>query len=264
MINKISESSFFQKNGYVVVRILNRNIFKYLKKKVLHRINSKIKKNYFSEQNISKYHKILNDADHQKVIKNNRYVKIDKNVKDKINKNVFINNIMRDYWGHNRFVIKWIGSSLKKSQIKNGYGGFRVSRPVKLKKFDTAGAHCDIHVGGRLSSDKKIMITAWFPLEGFSKKYTLMLYEKSHSQLHDNKKLQKRKNSVSRIFTKEYLRKYKRKRLNMKPGEAILLHPNLIHGGGENFGSNSRLSIEVRMYNINNIIKYPVSLSSRS
>jgi hypothetical protein len=252
----------FLNKGYLVIKILNKHEHLKLKEDVIKRINNKIKKiDFFSVKNINLYHTLIKeDSIHKKLISSNRYVELDKKIKSKISKNKIINTVLKKYWGHNKFIIKWIGSSLKKNQIKDNFCGFRISRPIKTKKQDTAGAHCDIHVGGRISSDMKIMITAWIPLEGFSKKYTLQLYEKSHHKLHPLNNIKKRKNTVSRIFNKSYLKRFKSKRLNLKPGEAILIHPNLIHGGGENLGNNSRLSVEIRVYNTKNIIKYPVSL----
>lgn len=259
---KKSQINKFIEKGYAIVKLLNNSEHLKLKKKTVERINSKIqKKNYLLTKNIKEYHKLIkSEIDHKKIIRSNRYVKLDPEIKNKISANKDINNIIKKYWGHNKFIMKWIGSSLKKNQIKNNFCGFRISRPVKIKKLDTAGAHCDIHVGGRISFDKKIMITAWIPLEGFNKNYTLQLYEGSHINLHPLNKIKERKNSVSRIFNKSYLKKFKSKRINLKLGESILIHPNLIHGGGENIGTKTRLSVEVRMYNKKNILRYPVSL----
>jgi ectoine hydroxylase-related dioxygenase (phytanoyl-CoA dioxygenase family) len=251
----------FLKDGYVVINALNQSDFNELKKSVVDRINTKIKKKIFTNKNINIYHKLISgDEEHKQVIFNERYVKLNQKIIKNIKNNKIINSIVKNYWGHNKFVLKWIGSSLKKSQIKNNFCGFRISRPIKNKKYDTAGPHCDIHVGGRISFDKKIMITAWIPLEGFSKIYTLQIYKGSHNQFHPLNKIKKRKNTVSRIFSNTYLKKFKKNRINLKPGKAIIIHPNLIHGGGENLGKKTRLSVEVRIYNIKNIIKYPISL----
>ncbi len=257
--NKILKD--FLENGYVVIKAINKNDFYELKNSVIDRINIKIKKKIFTEKNIKQYHKLIGgEEEHKKIIFSDRYIKLNSKIKNAISRNSIINLITKKYWGHNRFVIKWIGSSLKKNQIRNNYCGYRVSRPVKYNKFDTAGPHCDIHVGGRISSDKKIMITAWIPLEGFTDKYTLQLFKGSHHKLHPLNKIKKRTNTVSRIFNNNYLKKFKKSRIKLKPGDAILIHPNLIHGGGENFGKYSRLSVEVRIYNIINMIKYPISL----
>ena len=48
---------------------------------------------------------------------------------------------------------------------------------------------------------------------------------------------------------KNYLKKFKFKRLTLKKGQAIFFHPNLIHGGSINKGNYTRLSVEIRMFN---------------
>ena len=257
----------FLNNGYAVVNIFNNRDINHLKLLVSKKINKSLnyrskKKIKFFPNNIKFYHNIIgNENLHKKVINNSkRYIHLQKENKKKIINHNIINKILKKYWGHNKIVIKWIGS-LKKKEIKNNCCGFRLSRPVQKRKFDSAGAHCDINVGGRFSNDKKIMLTVWVPLEGFSKKYTLKLYRKSHLKLHSKNKIKKKIKSISRIFSKSYLKKYKSLRLDLKSGQAILIHPNLIHGGGENFGSKTRASIEVRLFNKINILKYPVNLS---
>ena len=203
--NNLIVNKFLQ-NGYVVIKALNKNDFCNFKKTVINRINKKLKKKLFTEKNINQYHNLIDgEEEHSKVILSERYVKLNSKIKNKISQNIQINQIIKNYWGHNRLVLKWIGSSLKRSQIKNNYCGYRISRPIKYKKFDTAGPHCDIHVGGRISSDKKIMITAWMPLEGFTKEYTLQLYKGLHHKLHSVSKIKKRKNTVSRIDQQNFV-----------------------------------------------------------
>ena len=46
-----------------------------------------------------------------------------------------------------------------------------------------------------------------------------------------------------------YFSKLKSIRANLKPGQAIIFHPNLIHGGSINNGIYTRISIEVRLFN---------------
>ena len=56
------------------------------------------------------------------------------------------------------------------------------------------------------------------------------------------------------FLKKKYYRKFKYKRLNLKKGEAILFDPNLIHGGTDNLGTKTRVSLEFRLYNHKNIL----------
>ena len=52
---------------------------------------------------------------------------------------------------------------------------------------------------------------------------------------------------------KKYYKKFKFQRFNLKKGEAILFDVNLIHGGTENLGEQSRVNLEFRLYNQNRI-----------
>ena len=55
------------------------------------------------------------------------------------------------------------------------------------------------------------------------------------------------------LFLKKYYQKFKYKRINLKKGEAILFDVNLLHGGAENLGSKTRVNLEFRLYNRNNV-----------
>ena len=78
---------------------------------------------------------LAGEEEHKKIIFSERYVKLNSKIKHAISRNSAINLITKKYWGHNRFVLKWIGSSLKKSQIRNNYCGYRISRPIKYKNL---------------------------------------------------------------------------------------------------------------------------------
>ena len=46
-----------------------------------------------------------------------------------------------------------------------------------------------------------------------------------------------------------YTKKYKYIRPQLRLGEAIIFHPNLIHGGSLNLGKKTRVSIDFRLFN---------------
>ena len=77
--------------------------------------------------------------------------------------------------------------------------GFRISRPKKLKSKDAKGVHLDLHVGGKICSEKNVLISIWIPIIGFSSTYTLKILPKSHIYHHPNKKFKKLK-TVTNIF----------------------------------------------------------------
>ena len=107
-----------------------------------------------------------------------------------------------------------------------------------------------MHVGGEIFNDKKILKSIWLPILGFNKKYTLRLSPKSHLYNHPENKFINQKKSISNIFKNSYLQKFKFKRINLRKGEGIFFHPNLLHGGSDNLGSRSRVSLEFRLYNL--------------
>ena len=159
---------------------------------------------------------------------------------------------MKKSWGHSSNLIKWV-ASLKKKQIRKNVAGFRIVRPSKKFFSDVTGKHIDINVGGKICSDKNVLLTAWTPIVGYSKRYSLSIAPGSHLPKHSPKNYIKKKKIISKIFKKNYAKKFKFIRLNLKKGQAILFHPNLIHGGSSNLGSITRSSIEIRYYNKKNI-----------
>jgi len=264
-MNLNSNYKFFLKNGYVIIELLGKKDLDLIINKICRKFNTiliKNKKNYLLKRNnIRNYHKLFfAKDDHEKLINSSsRYIFLDKKILNKIKKNKNILNIMKNYWGHEKFVPKWVGSIY---QIKDNAAGFRLARPSKLKIQDAAGSHSDINVGGKLANDHKILITAWVPLIGFNKKYTLRFAPTTHLIDHPYKAVTKQKKHMSKVFSKNYLKKFKFKRLNLKKGQAIFFHPNLIHGGSVNRGSYTRLSVEIRMFNKVNALKFPNKLRS--
>ena len=183
----------------------------------------------------------------------NRYIYPNKKYLKKLEKNKVINQIAYDTWGHNDFSIFWVGS-IKKKIFKKGGINYRLAKPGKNSKKKVAGVHCDINVGGEICYDKDVLITAWVPIFGFDKKYSLKIYPKSHLFTHNQKHFSKNSKKISKIFKKSYYEKFKSLRPSLKIGQAIIFHPNLLHGGSYNLGQETRLSLEIRFYNNKNKI----------
>ena len=89
----------------------------------------------------------------------------------------------------------------------------------------------------------------WVPVVGFSNKYTLCFSPGSHLKKHPINRIKKQSDYISSIFEKKYIKKFKFKRLNLKKGEVIFFDLNLLHGGADNLGNNTRASLEIRLYN---------------
>ena len=60
--------------------------------------------------------------------------------------------------------------------------------------------------------------------------------------------MQKKKNYISRILSKNYSNKFNFVRPRLNKGQVIIHHPNVIHSGGLNIGTKTRVSIEIRLF----------------
>lgn len=241
----------FQSNGYLKFKLFSKKDIKHLKDKLLIKINYLLKKKNINLK-ISKlkyYHKqIINDNFHSKLMNpNERFLLLDKPIVSKL-KNKKMKSLLNLLWGHKFYKVTWIGD-LRKKQIKFNATGFRIARPENSKVKDVADMHLDLNAGGIINRNNyNSLITIWIPLEGFNKKYTLNIAPGSHLYRHEN--CYKKSNKISVLLTKSYCKKYKFKRLEMKPGEVIFFHPNLIHGGSKNLGKFTRVSLDVRLINL--------------
>ena len=147
---------------------------------------------------------------------------------------------MNKFWGHEKNSIFWIGSP-KKKQVKLNAAGFRLVRPEKKK--DGGTEHIDAY-----TKDSKAFFTLWIPLIGFGEKYTLKIAPKSHLLNHELKNYTSNQKYISRGFQDKYVKKFNFIRPKLKIGQALIHHPNLIHGGNVNLGKHTRISIEVRFF----------------
>ena len=75
-----------------------------------------------------------------------------------------------------------------------------------------------------------------------------MIAPKSHIKLHSKNKFAKKKNYISRILSKNYSNKFNFVRPRLNKGQVIIHHPNVIHSGGLNIGTKTRVSIEIRLF----------------
>ena len=243
----------FSKQGYCIITLFTTNDINKIKTNIIDKINflikntgKKIKKN-----ELKFYHRLKHlDKIHPLAIKSStRYISLDSKIRNKISLNKDILNIINLFWGHSKFNIKWVGS-LKKNNSKNNKMAFRIARPQNSFKSDVGGEHLDLHYGGIIrKNDYKSTLTIWCPLIGYSKKYTLRLSPKSHLKKHPVTSVSKQKKFVTRAFKKDYLKKFKFIRPNLRPGQVILFHPNTIHGGSINYGNQTRVSAELRIFN---------------
>lgn len=254
--NKIKHENRYDKFGFTIINLFDSKLIDELKseleKKILKNFNKKNlnKKKKSFLKNFHKYE--LTEKEKKKIFDpSKRFIRLKNKFLKKIKDNDIIQNILAKNWEHNQYKIKWV-ASLKQKQIKNNVCGFRICEP----KTKGVGTHLDLHVGGKISNDLNVLKSLWIPLEGFDKRYTLNISPKSHKMNHPIKKFIKQKKFISNVFQKKYVQKFKFKRFDLKKGEAILFHPNLLHGGTDNRGNKSRASLEIRLYNQKRIFKW--------
>ena len=245
-------NNFFEQ-GYCIINLFNVNQINKIKNNITSKINFLIKDVgiKINKNELKIYHKLRYiDKIHPVAIKNStRFIILDNKLKNKIYLNKEILNITNVFWGHSKFNIKWIGS-LKKNNAKNNAMAFRIARPKNSFEKDVGGEHIDLHYGGNVRvNDYRLLLTIWCPLIGYSKKHALRLSPKSHLKKHPKNSISKQKKYISQVFKKDYLKGYKFIRPNLKPGQAILFHPNLIHGASYNRGKETRVSVELRIFN---------------
>ena len=137
----------------------------------------------------------------------------------------------------------------KKKLNKKNATAFRIAKPKPSS--DVGGVHYDLPYGRQKvpNKDHKALVTIWCPLVGFSEKYTLKISPKSHIPKHSLSKILKQKKFLSPVFDKNYVKKFKYMRPRLKKGQAIIFHPNLLHGASYNRGKNTRVSLDLRIFN---------------
>lgn len=244
---------FYEKNGYVKLNVFNNNDINFFKSQIKKKINSiiKSKKIKASVQDLSKYHEKNFTKEIHNILMNpdTRFILLNKKIENKIFKKDIL-EILKKKWLHKKIVCSWIGD-LKKKQTLHHATSFRIARPIIEKNNDAAGVHVDMNAGGVLNDDKNATSTLWVPIIGFNKKYSLRISPGSHKRNHQNQ-FKRGSKKISLVVSKNYEKKFKFLRLSLKQGQALLLHPNLLHGGSYNTGKNTRVSLDIRFLNLKN------------
>ena len=242
---------FYKKNGYLKISLFSKKEIKNFKNIIAKDLNTKLRNKLKSKvkiENLEKYHDLrIVENEHKFLVKpGHRYFKFNKKtVKKILNKQVLF--LLKSAWGHTNISLNWIGDLKKKQKLVNATG-YRLARPFENHNNDTAGAHIDMNVGGIINKDKNASATIWIPIVGFSKKYTLKISPRSHNYNHGNKF--KKSKKVSPLLPGSYWKKFKFIRLAYKTGQAMIFHPNLLHGGSDNHGSVTRVSLDTRILNL--------------
>ena len=245
---KNSKHASFQREGYAIIKLFAKKDIQDFKKKICSSLNNKkIIKKKLTSKNVESYHKmILNEEDHKKVVAaTKRSIALHRGMCQKIKNNFFIKNLIKMNWNNDKFNIKLF----MKKKVMNNHAVFRLARPRRISKADVGGYHIDLHYNNRINKNMNKLFTIWTPIVGFNKKYTLKISPKSHKKHHPISQFEKQSTYISKVFKKKYTEKFKFIRPNLKIGEAIIFHPNLLHGGSLNLGQKTRISLDLRIYN---------------
>ena len=243
MLDNIAKN--FLLNGYIKTKLFNISDILMFKKKIIKRIaslskNQSIIKNHNDLKFCHKKKKQDGEATRNSYLKSDtRFIGIEKNfLKKKIK---ILRPLMKSLWGHCNYKIVWVGS-VNKNQIKINKAGFRIVRPNL--NVDSGSPHIDAY-----SKNINEFFTIWFPLVGHGSKYSMVIAKGSHKHHHPSQAFERQKKILSRAFKQKYLKNFFFIRPNLKIGEVIVHHPNLIHGGKPNIGRMTRTSIEIRLFN---------------
>lgn len=246
MKNKMLQ--FFNDQGYAIIKIFTKTDIEELKKKVCLSINErKILKQKFTNTNLFSYHKIITDEKkHKKIVDaKNRYIVLNKGISNKIKSNIFINELTKNTWENKKFEIKlFFMNKSKKNQAV-----YRLARPAAFGVGDVGGYHIDLHYNNKINKKMDSLFTIWTPLIGLDNKYSLKISPRSHKKKHPLNSFEKQNTYISKVFKKNYTKKFKFIRPKLKIGESLIFHPNLLHGGSANLGTKTRVSIDFRIYN---------------
>lgn len=233
----------YKNNGYVIVNVFKTKEIDYLYSQISNQFIKILSKHNLDINELTNYHNLkIPSYLHDKLMRyQNRQFEINTKISNNIINNKIINEICV-----NELKSKKIAFFLEhKDSFRKNFAGLRVAKPY--------GSTSGIHAEGN-SSPNYDAITLWVQLRGFSSKYTLNLSPKSHLQNHSSSKIKKDK-YIAKSYSDKYVSKFDFIRPNLKKGQAILFHPNLLHGGSTCIGSRTRVSFEIRIHNIKSFTK---------
>ena len=233
----------FNENGFIVLKVFNNKIIEKYKNKIIQNLKKSANQKSISSLNSLKkldnyFSSVTVDENEKLMDRKTRTIKID----DPDAKLIFNKHLsgLLSYFSDNEYKIlrnvdklSWRGKDIK------NFAGFRI---VKSHSKKVAGFHSDHY------NLKDFRFTLWVPLVGFNEKYSLKVIPGSHIYKHRENVTKKNINGSARLLRSEYLNKLNKPyRPNLKSGEAILMHPYLIHGNSTNLGKKSRVSLEIRI-----------------
>lgn len=250
----------FNKNGYLVLDLFSDAQVDVVAKSIEDRIDEigapTPAKHGVRRWNLADYHNTLgaDDAVHRRITDPEvRYVTLsDDFVSSSLDKTVL--RVLDHYWGHRETLITHErGISDDKPQdsrlTDDNTCGFRLVRPGTA---DAAGVHVDKYYGNipgiaEVGTSNPTLITLWIPVVGFGERYSLRLAPGSHLIAHPPEEFKKIPGYLTQVCGPAYESKFEYVRPKLRKGQAIVFHPNLLHGGSRNLGKTTRVSVEIRL-----------------
>ena len=234
---ELSVREEFKQEGYIISKLFDDNELTALYDLICSRVNERLQAEGFDFQvrDLSTFHTLDVPEDvHKKIFgPNYRYLDVPP-ILVKALLGPTVREIAEAFWGHSNICLL----DLVNGETAENTCGFRVIRPHSK---DVSGIHSESSYGIH-------PITVWMPVLGFDERYTLKISPRSHAVKHPAEMIEKVPGFMARPYKDEYLKNFQFYRPNMRPGEAIVFHPDLIHGGSANLGDLTRVSIEVRIY----------------
>jgi len=220
------------RDGYAIIDVFNKkehdkNILK-ISTELIKMLKIDKKKNF----KVQKYHEMVSDNEHTKLIKKTREIDPKKfnQIKDKIYKVI-----------NKKYNLKFERNLKLKKEICI----LRLNRPGKQ---DMNPPHRD----GYIKSWSKC-VNIWYMTSGCRKTSSLPLVPKSHLLTENKILVTKPKSKMNGIkyHVPIIFKILKKKNIpflipKIKPGQVLIFSPYLIHGFGYNFGLNTRSAIELR------------------
>lgn len=264
-MTKNISTDLFYKDGYLILDLIDEVWLETASKLIHDRVDevrqSAIGETGNSDWTLASYHeKIGSDDDvHNRLMAHAvRYI----NMTDDMVPPLLqwpVEDILDHYWGHREPLITHRGHELPDEKEGDYACGFRFVRPYVT---DVTGVHVDTYFGSKSDAyDRSLedcvdsgaedpdLITIWIPVVGFDERYSLRLAPGTHTINHPVEAFVKSPDFITQAVNQDYESKFDYIRPNLKPGQAIVFHPNLLHGGSSNLGGSTRVSMEVRLHN---------------
>lgn len=262
---KTTDADSFYQEGYVILDLFDDQWLAQCRTLVLERINALCKKNGITPNDpnwtLGDYHEAVasDDSNHRTLMKHaDRYINLTEELAAPLYHPTVL-EILKHYWGHSNPMITHRAHEIEDADEGDYASCFRFVRPGVR---DVTGVHVDTYFGAdadlynqsldsclRQQSDDADLITIWFPLVGFDERYSLRFAPGTHLIAHPLEAFVKSPEFITKAVTAEYEAQFDHIRPKLLPGQAIVFHPNLMHGGSMNDGDMTRVSMEIRLHN---------------